>query len=171
MSDSMTIYKLIILYMLRKVEFPLTTAQISECVLGKEYMSYFSLQTALADLTESSLLNVKLTSNTSYYSLTESGEQTLLYFKNRIPKSFREEIDQYMADNKVKLKDESAILASYYKNTAGEFSVRCQVKEKYVDLIDLTISVPDEAQAQAISLKWNKKCQNIYEYIMKELLG
>ena len=59
MSESLTIYKLIVLYMLRKVEFPLTNAQISEFILGKEYMTYFTLQTVLSELTESKLLHTE----------------------------------------------------------------------------------------------------------------
>ena len=35
MTDSFALYKLIILYMLKKVDFPLTTAQISEFILDK----------------------------------------------------------------------------------------------------------------------------------------
>lgn len=171
MAESLTVYKLIVLYMLQKVEFPLSNAQISDFILGNEYTTYFSLQTALSELSDSGLIEVEATSNTSYYTLTESGEETLLYFKNRIPEKFRKEIDQYLKDNHMKLRDESSILADYYKNTAGEYSVHCRVKEKYCDLIDLTISVPQESQAKSICLEWRKKSQPIYEYLMKELLS
>ena len=44
MSETFTLYKLIILYMLNKVDFPLTTSQISEFVLDKGYTTYFKLQ-------------------------------------------------------------------------------------------------------------------------------
>lgn len=170
MSDSYTIYKLIVLYMFRHVKFPLTNTQISEFILGKEYMTYFTLQTVLSELTESGLLSAESRGNTSYYTLTPSGEETLFYFKNRIPGSFLDEIDQYMKQNQVKLKDEFSVQADYYKNAAGEYSVHCVVKEKYVDLIDLTLSVPDEAQARSVCLNWNRECQHLYEYIMKKLL-
>ena len=40
MSETFTLYKLIILYMLNKVDFPLTTSQISEFVLDKGYTTY-----------------------------------------------------------------------------------------------------------------------------------
>ena len=170
MSESLTIYKLIVLYMLRHVKFPLTNAQISEFILGREYMTYFTLQTVLSELAESGLLHTESKSNTSYYSLTQSGEKTLFYFKNRIPKTFLDEIDAYMEQNHVKLRDEVSVQADYYKNTAGEYSVHCVVKEKYTDLIDLTLSVPDEAQAKAVCLNWKRECQPLYEYIMKKLL-
>ena len=75
-----------------------------------------------------------------------------------------------MKENQIKLKDEVSVQADYYKNTGGEYSVHCVVKEKYVDLIDLTLSVPDETQAKAVCLNWSRECQSLYEYIMKKLL-
>ena len=46
MAEAFTLYKLIILYMLDKVDFPLTNSQISEFVLDKGYTDYFKLQQA-----------------------------------------------------------------------------------------------------------------------------
>ena len=40
MAEAFTLYKLIILYMLDKVDFPLTNSQISEFVLDKGYTDY-----------------------------------------------------------------------------------------------------------------------------------
>ena len=50
MSETYTLYKLIVLYMLDKVDFPLTTSQISEFILEKEYTTYFKLQETLAEM-------------------------------------------------------------------------------------------------------------------------
>ena len=49
MAETYTLYKLIVLYMLDKVDFPLTTSQISEFILEKEYTTYFKLQETLAE--------------------------------------------------------------------------------------------------------------------------
>ena len=56
MAETFTLYKLIVLYMLDRVDFPLTTSQISEFILDKGYTTYFRLQSALAELTDSGLL-------------------------------------------------------------------------------------------------------------------
>ena len=57
MGESLTLYKLIVLYMLEKVDFPLTNAQISGFILDKGYTTYFHLQQALSELTESELIH------------------------------------------------------------------------------------------------------------------
>ena len=42
MAKSFTLYKLIILYMLNKVDFPLTNSQISEFILDEGYTTYLN---------------------------------------------------------------------------------------------------------------------------------
>ena len=49
MTETFTLYKLIVLYMLEKVDFPLTTSQISEFILDKGYTTYFNLQETLSE--------------------------------------------------------------------------------------------------------------------------
>ena len=108
--------------------------------------------------------------NTSQYYLTEDGDMTLGYFSQKISTPIREDIDRYIQENKMALRNEVAIVADYYKNTSGEYSVHCEVKEKKGDLLDLTISVPDKEQAIAMCNHWGKRCQEIYEYVMRTLL-
>ena len=49
-QDPLTLYKLIVLYMLNRVDFPLTKAQITDFILEKEYTTYMNLQSVLAQL-------------------------------------------------------------------------------------------------------------------------
>ena len=49
--------------MLNKVDFPLTTSQISEFVLDKGYTTYFKLQEAISELTQSELIRTETTHN------------------------------------------------------------------------------------------------------------
>lgn len=170
MSEPHTLYKLIVLYMLKKIDFSLTNSQISSFILEQGYTTYFTLQSVLSELTESGLIHQETIQNSSFYTITPEGEETIGFFENKISQSIRDDIDHYLKENKMQLRNEVSVIADYYRNTAGEFAVRCQVKEKHSDLIDLTVTVPDEAQAKAICSQWQKKCQTIYEYIMKELL-
>ncbi len=80
MAETYTLYKLIVLYMLDKVDFPLTTSQISEFILEKEYTTYFKLQETLAEMEHSGLLRVETTHNRTLYHLTRqrSGHHLIL---------------------------------------------------------------------------------------------
>ncbi len=45
-QEQLTLYKLMILYLIEKVDFPLSNSQISEFILDKGYTNYFTVQRA-----------------------------------------------------------------------------------------------------------------------------
>ena len=65
MATPFTVYKLIILYMLRNSSSPITNSEISEFILDREYTNYFHLQQALSELEETELIEKRTISNTS----------------------------------------------------------------------------------------------------------
>lgn len=170
MSDSLTLYKLIILYMLDKVSFPLSNAQLSEFILEKEYTDYFTVQQAISDLLETGLAQMETVRNISLYHITEEGRDTLTYFGKKISSAIREDIDTFLADHKMELRNEVSTPADYYRTTEGEFAARCRVLEKDSALIDLTLTVPTEEQAAAICAHWRDRSQELYASIMRTLL-
>ena len=50
--ETETLYKLMIMHMLNKVEFPLTNSQIAQFFLENEYTNYFAVQKAINELIE-----------------------------------------------------------------------------------------------------------------------
>ena len=56
MQDPLTLYKLIILYMLQRVDFPLTKAQISDFILEKQYTSFLTLQQVISELIDADMI-------------------------------------------------------------------------------------------------------------------
>ena len=153
MAEAFTLYKLIILYMLDKVDFPLTNSQISEFVLDKGYTDYFKLQQALSELADSGLILKESTHNRTLFHLTEDGKGTIHLFRDKISKPIQDDIDHFLQTN-----------------AGEEYSVRCQVFENHEPLIDLTLSVPTEKEASAIALNWQKKNQVVYAWLMSQLL-
>ena len=170
MAETYTLYKLIVLYMLDKVDFPLTTSQISEFILDKGYTSYFRLQETLSELTDSGLLKVETTHNRTLYHLTENGAETIHFFSNKISPAIRQEIDDFLKEKQYDLKEEVSVKSDYYLNTNHEFEVRCQIMENGYNLIDLKLTVPTEKEAEAIAAKWSLKSQKIYTSILTDLL-
>ena len=142
MSEPLTLYKLIILYMLEKVDFPLTNAQISGFVLDKGYTNYFHLQQAISELIDSNLIEAKTIRNSSYFQITEQGEQTLSYleinFRWHQSRYFCFLSGKYYTDAKV------SAIADYYKGEEGGWQVRCRLKKRDFPMVDLTIAVPTE---------------------------
>lgn len=170
MTETFTLYKLIVLYMLEKVDFPLTTSQISEFILDKGYTTYFKLQETLSEMVESGLLRVETTHNRTLYHLTENGAETIQFFKNKISTAIQNDIDEFLKEKKYDLKEEVAIKSDYYLNTNHEYEVRCQIVENGFSLIDLKITVPTEIEAETIASNWSRDSQKIYSSLLSQLL-
>ncbi len=170
MAEAYKLYKLIILYMLDKIDFPLTNSQISEFILNEGYTNYFTLQQTISELSESGFIHEESTHSRTFYHLTEEGAQTLKFFKNDISPAIQEDINAFLKEKKYELKNEVSVKADYYQNSNGEYSVRCQVLEQGSSLIDLTITAPTEAEAQTMANNWTKKNQEVYAAIMASLL-
>ena len=170
LSDPMTLYKLMNLYMLKQVNFPLTNAQLTEFFLQHEYASYFTLQQALNELQESGLIRTESTHNSTRYEITREGEDTLSFFGKNISPAIVEDMDKYLKDNRFRMRNEVGTLADYYKSTNQDYIVHCELREGRNPLLDLSLSVPDREQAEAMCSQWKEKSQAIYSYIMKSLM-
>ena len=62
-EESLTLYKLMILFMLDNLDFPLTNSQLSEFFVNHGYTSYFHLQQAINELVESEFVRAETIRN------------------------------------------------------------------------------------------------------------
>lgn len=170
MKPTFKLYKLIVLYMLSCIDFPLTNSQISEFVLEQEYTNYFKLHQLIGELIEDRLIRKESTHNRTLYYITEEGEKTVQLLKNDISPDIRKDIQTFLRKNEYKLKNEISVKADYYLNSASEYNVRCQIMEQGLPLIDLTVTVPTKSEASTIANNWSVKNQEVYALVMKTLL-
>ena len=75
--EPLTLYKLIVLYLLNKVSFPLTMAQVSDLILEKENTSYLTLQQVINELAQAGLITAKTLVNRTHLQITEEARNTL----------------------------------------------------------------------------------------------
>ena len=168
-QDPLTLYKLIVLYMLNKVNFKLSYSQISSFLLEKEYTSFMTLQEVISDLQETDLIRTDASMNRTFFSITDEGRNTLSYFGNRIGDAIIADIDAFLSEKHLELKNEASITARYYKATSGEYEAELAAREKDVDLVNIRISVPAEDMAETICESWYSENEQIYKYLMETL--
>ena len=168
-QEPLTLYKLIVLYMLNRVNFPMTAAQVSEIILEKEYTGFLTLQQAISELTDAGLITSETIRNRTLLTITGEGQETLNFFQNRISDAITEEINAYLKEKEYSLRNEISVQGDYYKSTSGEYEAHLIAKDHEINLIDITLSVPDETTASAICDNWLTKNQQIYQYLIQEL--
>lgn len=169
-SDTFMLYKLMILYILSRVNFPLTNAQLTAFILEKEYTNYFNLQQVISDLIDDAFITMKTIRNSSLYRITDTGRETLLFFDNMISSGIKEDIEAYLHENKYELQEEVSTPAEYYQIKKGEFSTHLSVIERDIPIIDLTLVVTTEEEAERVCSNWKEKSSEVYTYLMSSLL-
>lgn len=155
--------------MLDRVDFPLTKAQIGDFILEREYTNFMTLQQVIGELIDAKFVTAQSYRNRTHLKLTTDGRDTVHYFESDIDSKIKREINEYFTKNSISLRNEVSIIADYYKSTSGEWEAHLIAKDKNINLIDMTISVPIEETAISICDNWNRKNQEIYQYIVKQL--
>lgn len=169
MKDALTLYKLIILYMLDQVDFPLTKAQLCDFILDKEYTTFMTLQQVIGELIDAKLINAQSYRNRTHLKLTKEGRDAIHFFSNDLNPEIKKDIEEFFEKNSIEMRNDVSIKADYYKTTNGDYESKLIAMDKDTKLIELTMTVPIEETAQSICDNWNKKNQEIYQYLVKQL--
>lgn len=167
--EGLLLYKLIILFMLDRTDYTMTNSLISDFVIGKGYTSMFNLHEALSELIANDFISTDTIRNTIHYKITNSGEEALSYFENRLPYSIKQDILEFLKAEKINVKNESEIYADYYYNDSNWYTVECIIKDRKETLMDLKFDVPTKSQAETICNNWRTKSSEIYEYLINQL--
>lgn len=169
-STPQTLFKLMILFFLDSVDFSLSNAIISGFLLNRGYTNYFSIQTALSELEEESLITSSATHKSTYYNITEDGRKTLNLFHYEISQDIKEEIKEYLKDHFSEIVEALSIVSDYTRTRKNEYLVTCRINERDSLLASVSLTVASEEAAQQVCHNWAEKNHLIYAYLNKNLL-
>ena len=162
--------KLLILYLIDKMDLPLSRSQITDYIRETEFMDYYTLQQALADMVDGGYLDATKDNNTTLYTVTDEGLQTLEYFEKHIPTTIRNKINQYVKENRKDIKRAFENTATFFPNEDGtEFLVKCGVYDEGRVLLELSISLDTREQARIIQNNWKTNAKTLYGDIIRTL--
>jgi len=162
--------KLLLLYLIEKMDLPLSRGQISDYISQDGFMDYFTLSQALGEMVEGGYLDITKDANTTRYSITDEGLQTLDYFEKHIPVSIRNKINHYIKENRRDIQKSFENTATFFANEENdEFVVKCGVYEEDRVLMEITISVDTREQARTIQNNWKANAKTLYGDIIRTM--
>lgn len=164
-------YKLLLLYILDRVDIPMTNSEITQFVLENNYMNYFMVQQFIGELVSSKFIEFTTKDGKEYYHLSKAGKDTLNFFIDRIPKNLKDEIDTKYQKKKEEMIKETQIVSNYYKKNDTEYIVNLKVIEKDINLFNLSLNVVSNKQAKVICNNWKKDPEGIYKQILELLIN
>ena len=170
--ETLMLYKLIILYTLNRVDFPMSNAQLTNFITEHEYTSYFNVQQVLSELEEDKYISKETTRSQTLYRITSEGRETLSFFYKKISKEIRDDIDIYLSEEKkYALREQVSSLADFYETTPGEYVAELKILERDSFLIEMKLTVPSLFAAETVCDKWKQKNADIYAYVVNTLIN
>ena len=168
-ADALMLYKLIILYILDRMDFPITNTELTRFILEKEYCDYITINQILAELIEDEFVELEHSHNTYLYRITSNGKETLSFFYTRISVAIRDEIDSYLSEKEYQLREMVSTTADYYEAKKNEFVVELRVIERDSELVHINLLVTSAAEADIICNRWKECSADVYGYLISTL--
>lgn len=166
--------KLILLWVMEKMEIPLTENSILDiCTSRNNWLNYMECKELIWELLNSGFLyKTEEAENEERYTITYEGRNCLSHFYKRIPLSIREKITDYVKLNRMSVKRSQEYLSDYSKNTDGSFTVSLRIRSQLVNepLFEIKLKAPSRNSAMTACKKWQDLAPNIYENIFETLI-
>lgn len=159
-------FKLLVLFIINRVDMPISKSKITEIILENNFINFFTLQQYMDELLESSLLKYKEDEDKSKIVITEEGKGVLSLFKNRIDPEKVLQVDLYLKGKLNKIKDEISISGDYTIDD-NNYIVKLKAKEKKLILMELKLSVASKKQANDLIKLWKENSSDVYNKIIQ----
>lgn len=167
--------KLIIMYILHRLNIPASNGTITKLVLETRLMNYFMFQQCFNELCESGLVELMSGNGDGKaelpggYILTKSGSNTLQYFINLITPGIKKQLDKIAPAVRREIETDSLITADYIPESEDKFTVICNIREKGFPLIEIKAAVGSKKDALSVCENWKNHSSDIYAEIIESL--
>ena len=165
-NDSLAENKVLILYVLCKVQKPITNDDLFKLVSIANNMNYFYFQQFLFDLVESKYVSSYTKEEETFYTLTEEGKYTLSLTSDMLPGIIKLNIDTKIKDKLEQIKEESSVSAEFVPHSENDFTVICRLTENHKTIFEIQTFAGSREQAQSIIDHWQNNAGEIYPKIL-----
>lgn len=168
-----TTSKLILLYVMDKMDCEVTDDTLLDmCYYRNKWVSYFTCKVALSELVKSGYIQELKTSQSSakYYQITTDGRSCLSFFYNEIPNSIRDEIAEFVKQNRLTFRRKQEYFSDSYKNEDSTLTVVLKIVEPSSTKLELKLNIPQKITAKQIERQWQDKASRVYAAIYEILI-
>lgn len=157
--------KVLLCYLLKKIERSVTPDQLYEIAVGSGVMNYFDYSGALDELVKNETILLKEEGDAGVYILAPKGLYTIDELKQYAPKSFRDRLFATALKYFARQRRENEVKISY-KEAGNGYYVECRILDIGEDLLQIRLFAPDLEQAELIGEKIMENPTDFYGKII-----
>lgn len=160
--------KVLILYVLARVETPVTAQTIYEFCYQDESLSYFDVQEAIPQMVESGHLTALAEGR---YVISDKGAAVEAVTSDSIAFTVRERAECAVERYNRELKRSRYLRTEIRQKEDGEYLVCMGLDDVRGPLMDLTLTAPTLQQARRLEAAYRKNAEIVHQSVMIGLLG
>ncbi len=159
--------KVLILYVLDRASFPMTTQEVYEVCYQDDCLSYFDVCTAIPELVRSGHLEEV---EGEKYQITEKGRKDGQLTADSIAYTVKQRAEDAVTSFNRQIRRQSFVKTEIKPGQSGDFTVIMRLDDEMGNLMTLELMAPDQRQAVRLSKLFELKAENVYNLTMTELL-
>ena len=159
--------KVLILFVMARVSYPVTNGEIYELCYQDDCLSYFDVCTAIPEMVRSGHLKEV---EGDKYQITEKGRHDGALTEDSIAFTVKQRAENAVATFNRQLRRSSFVKTRVVPGKNGEYSIILSLDDDTGSLMTLELSAPDQRQAVRLGRLFENKAEEVYSVVMMTLL-
>ena len=159
--------KVLILYVMARVSYPVNIQQIYELCYQDECLSYFDVCTAVPEMVKSGHLKE---AESELYVITDKGKADGSLTEDSIAFTVKQKAENAVSRFNRQIRRSSFVKTQIIPRDGGDYSVIMALDDELGNLMTLELLAPDQRQAVRLGKLFEKKAEAVYNLTMAELL-
>ena len=159
--------KVLILFVMARVNYPVTSNEVYELCYQDDCLSYFDVCTAIPEMVSSGHLKEL---EEQKYEITEKGRADGSLTEDSIAFTVKQRAENAVAKYNRQIRRSSFVKTQVIPRETGDYSVIMALDDEMGNLMTLELVAPDQRQAVRLGKLFEKKAEMVYNLTMAELL-
>lgn len=171
MKEGLAENKVLILYLLNKLQDGVKSDNLYKIVSSTNNMNYFYFQELLTDLIESNFVGSFTKDEDTIVKITSDGQNTLALTKSLLSGILKLKADTVFKEELSNIAEQSSIITEYIPKDEKNYTVKCRIVEKNETIFEVSTFAGSRDRAKQISDNWKNNANDIYPKIINLLLN
>lgn len=159
--------KVLILFVMARVSYPVNTQQIYELCYQDDCLSYFDVCTAIPEMVKSGHLKAL---EEERFEITDKGRADGSLTEDSIAFTVKQRAENAVARFNRQIRRSSFVKTQILPRENGDYSVIMALDDEMGNLMTLELLAPNQRQAVRLGKLFEKKAEAVYNLTMAELL-
>ena len=159
--------KVLILFVVKRSEYPLTLQQIYELSFQDDRLSYFDVSIAIPELVESGHLE---TVGEDCYQITDKGREHEQITEDGLAFSVRQRAAAAVEQFNRQVKRDKRLQTQVVEKPTGEYAAILGLDDGVGELMKLELTAPTRQQARVLEKAFHTRADSVYKLVLQVLL-